>query len=62
MSIGQITVVGFIVGLLFVLIRDISISLSPNIIKATVFTIRRYFYFGIYGSVLSNILFFIWKI
>lgn len=62
MSTGQITVIGFIAGLLFILMRDISISLSPNITKATVFTIRRYFYFGIYGSILSNILFVIWKI
>jgi len=58
----QVGLLGCGGGFLFVLIRDVALSLSPKISRGSVFGLTRYAFYTFLGFGVSNLVNFLWNL
>lgn len=59
---GHWIIYGFICGLLFVLFRDLAITLSNRNVTTVCFAIGIYLTYGVISSIIAVVLYFIWNV
>ena len=58
----QVGLIGCGFAALFVLFRDVAITLSPKVRSATVFGLSRYAFYGVIGFGVANLVNFLWNL